>query len=265
MDSIVDSFFPFLDEIEKEVLSIEDLVFTDESTMDALGSSISKSESRSSSSDTAVQSSSASGSASSSSNDNEKPGSDSLVEKPDPITEYSPHSHYPPRTHFALPSYPVFSWRRLKHSLRNLRTALTRVDVRVKRPQNANVASSTIARVSRMRRLVTSLARVLATKSEVVASVKKRLLMSGESGLGNGSVDDQDVFVYMGDVQGESLIPSLFSVVFQVALFHTVSAHFPVPVHAPVYYHPRADTSSPSSVQTTSSRCSSRSRTTSAC
>ena len=59
--------------------------------------------------------------------------------------------------------------------------------------------------MARIRRLVTSLTRFLAVKSEVVAQVKKRLLTKGEWGLGTGTEDDLDVFVYMGDVQGAVL------------------------------------------------------------
>ena len=45
--------------------------------------------------------------------------------------------------------------------------------------------------------------RFLAVKSEVVTQVKKRLLTKGEWGLGSGTEDDLDIFVYMGDVQGK--------------------------------------------------------------
>ena len=58
--------------------------------------------------------------------------------------------------------------------------------------------------MARTRRLVTSLARLLATKSEVVAQIRKRLLSSNPSGLGNGASEDDDteIAIHMGDVQG---------------------------------------------------------------
>lgn len=65
----------------------------------------------------------------------------------------------------------------------------------------------TLRRMARTRRLVTSLTRLLATKSEVVAQIQKRLLTSGRSGLGNGAGKDDDieVAIYMGDVQDHIL------------------------------------------------------------
>ncbi|KAJ3558813.1 hypothetical protein NM688_g704 [Phlebia brevispora] len=187
MDSIVDSFFPFLDQIEKEVVNIENLVFTDEQNLsvshDDTGSS------RSSGSDTAVPDSPLSR------------DKDSIEMK---IVTDKPELRSLPRTHFSVPNPPVLSLRRMKQVMRRLKFTLSRVDLKVKRVALTG-APTTIQRVARMRRLVTSLTRVLATKSEVVASVKKRLFMTGESGLGNGTMDDQDVFVYMGDVQDHIL------------------------------------------------------------
>ena len=53
-------------------------------------------------------------------------------------------------------------------------------------------------RMARTRRLVTSVARVLATKPEVVAGIRKRLLTS--DGLAAG--DHAEVAIYFGDIQG---------------------------------------------------------------
>lgn len=54
---------------------------------------------------------------------------------------------------------------------------------------------------------MTSLTRLLATKSEVVTQIKKRLLTSSHATLPNGtkSDDDLDVAIYMGDVQDHIL------------------------------------------------------------
>lgn len=54
-------------------------------------------------------------------------------------------------------------------------------------------------RMARTRRLTTSVARVLATKPEVVAGIRKRLLTSD----GLTTSDDAEVVIYFGDVQGE--------------------------------------------------------------
>ena len=60
-------------------------------------------------------------------------------------------------------------------------------------------ASADLYRMSRTRRLATSVARVLATKPEVIAGIRKRLLSSD----GPDADDDVEVAIYFGDVQGE--------------------------------------------------------------
>lgn len=94
------------------------------------------------------------------------------------------------RTRFSLPrpTFPLFL-RRLK------RTSLS-ISIF---PRKA-ASRSTLHRISRARRLVTSLTRLLATKSDVVAQIRKRLLTTG---LGNGAeAHDVELAIYMGDVQG---------------------------------------------------------------
>lgn len=61
-----------------------------------------------------------------------------------------------------------------------------------------------LRRMARARRLVTSLTRLLATKSEVVTQIRKRLLTSGSAALGNASdsAEDAEVAIHLSDVQG---------------------------------------------------------------
>ncbi|EGO26313.1 hypothetical protein SERLADRAFT_347594 [Serpula lacrymans var. lacrymans S7.9] len=70
-----------------------------------------------------------------------------------------------------------------------------------------NATATTLRRMARTRRLVTSLTRLLATKSQVVSQVRKRFLTVGQSGPGNGSVnnDDIEIAIHMGDVQDHIL------------------------------------------------------------
>jgi magnesium transporter len=64
-----------------------------------------------------------------------------------------------------------------------------------------------LRRMARTRRLVTTVARVLATKPEVVAGIRKRLMTA--DGLVAG--DNAEVGIYLGDVQGQPQSRDFFS------------------------------------------------------
>ncbi|KAH9858127.1 hypothetical protein C2E23DRAFT_718900 [Lenzites betulinus] len=194
LDSIVDSFFPFLEVIEREVLGIEHLVFTvggDTGLLD--NTAFTKSQSQSSGSATALLS--------------EKITVPEVDEKhsfvdisgdKDIITSISPRPRF-----YAPTSFPLLM-RRARRAFCEAISAIPRF--KATKPTSPEYhPTTTIHRMARARRLVTSLTRFLAVKSEVVAQVKKRLLTQGEWGLGNGTEDDLDVFVYMGDVQDHIL------------------------------------------------------------
>ncbi len=67
-------------------------------------------------------------------------------------------------------------------------------------------ASFDLHRMARTRHLATSVARVLATKPEVIAGIRKRLLALD----GPDASDDAEVAIYLGDVQGEAMNIGLF-------------------------------------------------------
>lgn len=62
--------------------------------------------------------------------------------------------------------------------------------------------ASTLRQMARTRRLVTSLGRLLASKSEVVAQIKKRLLKTGTLDP-SVNAEELEVAMYMGDIQGK--------------------------------------------------------------
>ena len=65
--------------------------------------------------------------------------------------------------------------------------------------QQVNPVARTVDRIAKVRRLVTSLARLLSTKTEVIAQIRKRLVTRGEWSLDN----DRDLHIHLGDILGQ--------------------------------------------------------------
>ncbi|KAJ3833819.1 hypothetical protein F5878DRAFT_387810 [Lentinula raphanica] len=174
LDSIVDSFFPFSEEIKKEVIAMEQLVYPSDtiSTLDPLPKP-----------------------------ENSVPA---ISEKESlPLSEKTlmklENSIAGTRTRFALSRPPLpLLYRRFLRYMRSFGKAS---------PFNEKSSPSSTAialrRMARTRRLVTSLTRLLATKSEVITQIRKRLLTG--SGNGNGNGEEAEVAMYMGDVQDHIL------------------------------------------------------------
>lgn len=191
MDSIVDSFFPYLEVIEKEVLDIERSVFSagDRPAVFDATPSPTKKQVTSGSDITAT---------------GEKAASVVLSEKGS-LLELARASakSIAPKPHFMTPTNLPLLVRRARRIVGEKIALIPRFkSIDPKTSGQPHPSSSTVHRMAKIRRLVTSLTRFLAVKSEVVAQVKKRLLSTGEWSLGTGTEDDLDVFVYMGDVQG---------------------------------------------------------------
>lgn len=187
MDSIVDSYFPYLHDIENEVLSIESVLV---STGTAIGY-----DAPAELSGTTIVSPGI-----------EKSGQPDFDEKHHTSLAIKHEETYQStiRTHFSIPKRRRSIKRQFNNMLHTLSTFLKNRLTSEQSPHTHNIVN-TVRRMARTRRLVTSLTRFLAAKSEVVAQVKKRLLNTGEAGIGNGTHDDQDVFMYMGDVQDHIL------------------------------------------------------------
>ena len=202
LDSIVDSFFPALSAIEKETKSVDALILE------------------------------------SPSNDNEHvPSEGGSVETvsdiPEEINEKSISTQPPNPSTVNLeklrfegtiekPFSRSFSKRFMMGFSNSLPTVVTRcgkrlasILVRMKIRGNKKVSrrstqrtytTRTLARMATTRRLVTSLGRLLGTKGDVLAQIRKRLLTSSDhgynSGLGAMIPDSGEVAIYMGDIQG---------------------------------------------------------------
>lgn len=179
LDSIVDSFFPYLDEIEREVMAIEELVLDPKS--DGATSSIDGPEAeKSSSSQTNLRSS---------------------ISNTETIEKLS-HPGREARPRFAPPR------RTLSLLFRQIRRHSTKWwKERSNVPETPPSATTLVLRrMARARKLVTSLSRLLGSKSEVVTQIRKRLLKTGAPGSGNDSkTEELEVAIYMGDVQDHIL------------------------------------------------------------
>lgn len=183
LDSVVDSFFPFLKEIEQQVLAVEALVFSSNDV------------SHTSSTNTLVDLIHIP-------TDDQ---CDSNMEKlPDTLSKEMGET--PPSWNRSLSlslsrlTRPLF-FPRLKCRLQNLwNTFATTREARTQA-----MTTNTLLRMARVRRLVTSLTRLLATKSEVISQIRKRFLIGGRQTASPQGNDDLEIAIYMGDVQDHIL------------------------------------------------------------
>lgn len=178
LDSIVDSFFPYLENIEKEVMAIEELVF----------------------SATAVSAST------DASTDASPPISAEEFEKPRRMFSVSETVSFSEKSSVEGSMRPRFAapkWTLHLLSRRIRRFFMRHWRRRAKSREAPSTATAlTLRQMARTRRLVTSLGRLLASKSEVVTQIKKRLLKTGTSGSSSVSAEELEVAMYMGDIEG---------------------------------------------------------------
>ncbi|TFK41201.1 hypothetical protein BDQ12DRAFT_664050 [Crucibulum laeve] len=194
LDSIVDSFFPFLDEIEKEVMAIDELVFSgpvEQGSPQEINTETGRESSPESMTTVRVDSS-------------EKPSisqESGYVKSEDKLERENIPEDIRPR--FARPRLTVtLIIRRLKRYVVTTWLSLSMIS-----DSSPSASTTTLRRMARTRRLVTSLGRLLATKSDVVTQVKKRLHDFDRIGLGNGTskAEDLEIAMYMGDIQDHIL------------------------------------------------------------
>ncbi|KAI4523066.1 hypothetical protein K525DRAFT_197336 [Schizophyllum commune Loenen D] len=188
LDSIVDSFFPFLEDIEQECLVIEDIVFG--------GKAYEEPAATPSSTETLLASEDEKRSEEQKSSEDQK----SSTPKPEEIEmEKLPViKPGPTQTRFALPPPMPFLRRVRRFVHKRWRHFVTSTI-------HTNLSNTPLRRMARTRRLVTQLVRLLASKSEVITQITKRLLTTtGMSRRANGE-ERLEVAIYMGDVQDHIL------------------------------------------------------------
>ncbi|KAK0506491.1 hypothetical protein EDD18DRAFT_1123644 [Armillaria luteobubalina] len=176
LDSFVDSFFPFLEEIEKEVVAIEELVFSSSpgARYDFHQSLKEQVDIPSSPSSVTV---------------------DGVDEEKEQFSEKPLQQSL--RTRFSLPRPPLpIVFRRIRRLFRQRRKQTSPSEISV----STSPTASTLRRMAKARRLVTSLTRLLASKAEVVLQIRKRLLSGHDK-----KAEDVEIAIYMGDIQDHIL------------------------------------------------------------
>lgn len=185
LDAAVDSFFPFLGEVGHEIAELEDLVFGPSRPQSLLAG-----HENGLSSEGTLHVSSARESIQLSRDKEklqiEKVELEKVSEEKPPVDAGAPTPKASALLHWLR--------RSLSEYLRN--TPITLFPRKVEKPALSTM--SALHRISRTRRLVTSLARLLATKSEVISRMRKR--PSTRRGHDEG---DSEIEVDLGSVQGQ--------------------------------------------------------------
>ncbi|KAF9015124.1 hypothetical protein BDQ17DRAFT_1340517 [Cyathus striatus] len=186
LDSIVDSFFPFLDEIEQEVIAIEELVFTGVPEAVRPSNHIPAGVPSPPPSSTVLA---------------EESENHSIEFEEKPFRKVKAEESIRPQFARPRPIIPLL--------FRHLKRFFIQQWLSVCGMMDAPPSSTalTLRRMARTRRLVTSLSRLLATKADVVAQIRKRLHDFDRIGLGNGTskVNDLEIAMYMTDVHDHIL------------------------------------------------------------
>ncbi len=177
----MDSFFPVLNEIEKEVTAIDHMVY--DSLEPEAVSLPTPSLKRYDTPKT----------------------SQTLVERVTSV-EKDGDAYYTPAEKLREAYRPRFVSPRLSARLlvRRLRRqiGMTWDSFWAKPPAPPNERHEALRRMARTRKQVTVLGRLLATKADVVSQIRKRLGKAGQS----STSDEQEVAIYMGDVEGAHLL-----------------------------------------------------------
>ena len=186
LDSIVDSFFPFLENIEAEVMAIDNTIFSGE--LDPI---------------TPTKSPKV---ASVISTNRTRTNTDSQLE-----VKYTDNqgledekSQRSPRLHFVVPHLTVsFSFNAAKRFIINawkLCTWRTKVGSSPTLTPTPTPSQLTLQRIGSTRKLVTSLVRLIATKPDVLTAYRKQLMRS--TALKHNGRSSDELAIYSGDVQG---------------------------------------------------------------
>lgn len=190
LDSVVDSFFPFVAQIDKEVGQIDKFLHSDPDDPD--GATKVSSTKPIPSSDSTLDAIDEKNDDTSTSVHDEKP----------PLSPMKPQQHVKTAMFRASPLPISLYIRRARRFLKS-RLFKTSTGTGVGEPwvpQQSNPATRTVYRMVKIRRLVTSLTRLLSTKADLIRQIRKRLIARGEWSLGG----DPELYIHLGDILGQS-------------------------------------------------------------
>jgi len=185
----VDSFFPFVAQIDKEVNEIEKFLYSDLDRSDG-AVKVSSTEPKSSSDSTLDIV-------------DEKKDDTSMTtydEKP----PFSPvRSQHVKTAMFRASPLPISLYIRRARRFIKSKLFKTSTEPGIGEPwisQQANPATRTVYRMVKIRRLVASLTRLLSTKADLIGQIRKRLVTRGEWSLDS----DPELYIHLGDILGQS-------------------------------------------------------------
>jgi len=214
LDSVVDSFFPFVAQIDKEVDQIDKFLYSDPDDSEGGATKASSTKPKPSSDSTL--------------NPTDEKMDDTLTSACDeklPLSPVKPQQHVKTAMFRASP-LPISLY--IRRARRFLKSKLfkTSTGTSVGEPwmsQQANPATRTVYRMVKIRRLVTSLTRLLSTKADLIGQIRKRLVTRGEWSLDS----DPELYIHLGDILGQSLSLRLNFMLSRHPRSHIVSATKP--------------------------------------
>lgn len=189
LDSVVDSFFPFMAQIDREVDQIDKFLYSDPNDSEGAAKPSPTKPKPSSDSTLDVV-------------DEKKDDASTITydEKP-PLSPVKPQQHVKTAM-FRVSPLPLSLYiRRAKRFLKS-RLFKSSAGTGVGEPwmaQQVNPATRTVYRMVKIRRLVTSLTRLLSTKADLIGQIRKRLVIRGEWSLDS----DPELYIHLGDILGQ--------------------------------------------------------------
>ena len=201
LDSVVDSFFPFVAQIDKEVDEIEKFLCSDPDGSDGTPK-VTPAEPKPSSASVLDVVDEKSDSAPNAVDEKKDDVSMSTYDEKPPLSPVKSQQQVK-TTVFRASPVPVSLY--IRRARRFLKSKLFKTPARtgVGEPwmsQKLSPTTRTVHRMVKIRRLMTSLARLLSTKADLIRQIRKRLVTKGEWSLDS----DPELYIHLGDILGLS-------------------------------------------------------------